>query len=82
MWNRLPDPYGKNSTEQEDADEAERIICGQIDKELPVPYLMLRHLNIEKYKDFIWHWFLVVGYEKEKHETWIDDGYLWGKRSV
>ena len=55
-----------------DADEAERIICGQIDKELPVPYLMLRHLNIEKYKDFIWHWFLVVGYEKEKHETWID----------
>ena len=55
-----------------DADEAERIICGQIDKELPVPYLMLRHLNTEKYKDFIWHWFLVVGYEKEKHETWID----------
>lgn len=33
---------------------------------------MLRHLNTEKYKDFIWHWFLVVGYEKEKHETWID----------
>ena len=30
------------------------------------------HLNTEKYKDFIWHWFLVVGYEKEKHETWID----------
>lgn len=55
-----------------DEDEAERIICGQIDKELPVPYLMLRHLNTEKYKDFIWHWFLVVGYEKEKHETWID----------
>ena len=49
-----------------DEDEAERIICGQIDKELPVPYLMLRHLNTEKYKDFIWHWFLVVGYEKRE----------------
>ena len=32
-----------------DEDEAERIICGQIDKELTVPYQMLRHLNTEKY---------------------------------
>ena len=52
--------------------EAYRRIKSQIDAGLPVPYLMLRHLNTEKYKDFIWHWFLVVGYEKEEHETWID----------
>ena len=49
------------------AEEAE-----QIDKGLPVPYLMLRHLNVEKYKDFIWHWFLVVGYEKNEQGMWID----------
>ena len=33
---------------------------------------MLRHLNVEKYKDFIWHWFLVVGYEKNEQGMWID----------
>ena len=54
------------------AEEAEKIICEQIDKGLPVPYLMLRHLNVEKYKDFIWHWFLVVGYEKNEQGMWID----------
>lgn len=53
-------------------EEAEKIICEQIDKGLPVPYLMLRHLNVEKYKDFIWHWFLVVGYEKNEQGMWID----------
>ena len=54
------------------AEEAEKIICELIDKGLPVPYLMLRHLNVEKYKDFIWHWFLVVGYEKNEQGMWID----------
>ena len=54
------------------AEEAEKIICEQIDKGLPVPYLMLRHLNVEKYKDFIWHWFLVIGYEKNEQGMWID----------
>ena len=54
------------------AEEAEKIICEQIDKGLPVPYLMLRHLNVEKYKDFIWHWFLVVGYEKNEQGMGID----------
>lgn len=54
------------------AEDAEKIICEQIDKGLPVPYLMLRHLNVEKYKDFIWHWFPVVGYEKNEQGMWID----------
>ncbi len=41
---------------------------------------MLRHLNVEKYKDFIWHWFLVVGYEKNEQGMsmmWL----LTGKKS-
>ncbi len=44
-------------------EEAEKAIKSRIDAGLPVPYLMLRHKMSEKYKDFIWHWFLVVGYE-------------------
>ena len=55
------------------------IICEQIDKGLPVPYLMLRHLNVEKYKDFIWHWFLVIGYEKNEAGYVDRCGYLRGK---
>mgnify|MGYP000744935886 CR=1 FL=1 len=64
-----------------DADEAERIICGQIDKELPVPYLMLRHLNTEKYKDLFWHWFWWSDMKKRS----MKHGLMWllmGKKSV
>lgn len=53
-------------------EEAEMLIRNQIDQGLPVPYLMLKHQNVEAYKDFIWHWFLVVGYETDAEGTWID----------
>lgn len=46
-------------------EEAAEIIRRQIDSRYPVPYLMLRHKN-QKFKDFIWHWFLVVGYEEKE----------------
>lgn len=44
--------------------EAREIICAQIDAGYPVPYLLLRHRNAEKFKDYIWHWFLLTGYEE------------------
>ncbi len=43
--------------------EARKMICAQIDAGYPVPYLLLRHLD-GKFKDYIWHWFLLVGYEE------------------
>ena len=52
-------------------EEAAEKIRRQIDAGLPVPYLMLRHKNVDKYKDFIWHWFLVVGYEDGPQEMYI-----------
>lgn len=52
-------------------EETAEKIRGQIDAGLPVPYLMLRHKNVDKYKDFIWHWFLVVGYEDTPQEMFI-----------
>ena len=55
-----------------DVEEAVELVRKQINQGYPVPYLMLRHLNVEKYKDFIWHWFLVVGYEKNEQGMWID----------
>lgn len=48
-------------------EEAAEVIQKQIDKGYPIPYLMLRHKD-RKFKDFIWHWFLLVGYEEK------DDG--------
>ncbi|MGF0032560.1 hypothetical protein ACQRBN_06275 [Bariatricus sp. SGI.154] len=47
-------------------EESACMIKSQIDAGMPVPYLMLKHKNEEAYKDFIWHWFLVVGYEETK----------------
>lgn len=52
-------------------EEAAVRIKEQLDFGLPVPYLMLRHKMAEKYKDFIWHWFLVVGYEETGEEIQI-----------
>ncbi|MEZ3488194.1 MAG: BtrH N-terminal domain-containing protein [Lachnospiraceae bacterium] len=45
-------------------EEARAVMKEQLDAGFPVPYLMLRHKMSGKYKDFIWHWFLVVGYEE------------------
>ena len=36
---------------------------------------MLRHKNKEKFEDFIWHWFLVIGYCL----AMIQPGYLYGR---
>lgn len=51
--------------------EAKQFVRQQIGKEIPIPYLMLRHKNKEKFEDFIWHWFLVIGYEEKEDGFWI-----------
>lgn len=43
-------------------EEAELKLREQIDKEIPVPCLMLKHKN-PNFKDYVWHWFLLTGYE-------------------
>ena len=43
----------------------------QINQGQPVPYLMLKHQDEEQFKDFIWHWFLVVGYEETENDFLI-----------
>ena len=56
---------GTNSVE-----DAKTFIKAQIDAGFPVPYLMLRHHD-EKFKDFIWHWFLLFGYEETEEDFLI-----------
>lgn len=48
--------------------EARQLIRTQIDAGIPLACLMLRHKDKEKFKDFIWHWFLIVGYEETQED--------------
>lgn len=48
---------------QRPKEEAAEVIKAQIDAGLPVPYLLLKHKD-PMLKDFVWHWFLLVGYEE------------------
>ncbi|MBR1692135.1 MAG: hypothetical protein IJ711_05095 [Lachnospiraceae bacterium] len=59
----------------------------QIDAGLPVPYLLLYHQNA-KLKEYVWHWFLLNGYEELENTfivkavtygayEWLDFASLW-----
>lgn len=43
--------------------EAKAAVIEQIDKGFPIPYLILEHRN-PSMADYVWHWFLLNGYEK------------------
>ena len=42
---------------------AAEFVKKQIDKKIPIPYLLLKHKNPD-FRNFLWHWFLVTGYEE------------------
>jgi len=44
-------------------EQAKEAVRKQIDLDLPIPFLLLRHKNYAM-RDFVWHWFLVIGYEE------------------
>ncbi|MBQ3447717.1 MAG: hypothetical protein IJG37_08755, partial [Synergistaceae bacterium] len=46
-----------------DYDSFAEAITNQLDRNFPVPYLMLMH-NDPKLDDFNWHWFNLAGYEQ------------------
>jgi|SRR3712207_1147741 len=41
--------------------EAVEVLKNQLDKNFPVPFLMLRNKN-NNVNDLVWHWFMLVGY--------------------
>ena len=52
------------------AREAAVFIKKKINEGTPVPYLMLRHKD-KKFADFVWHWFLCIGYEETADDLLI-----------
>lgn len=68
-------------------DEAKDMIKAQIEKDFPVPCLILKHRN-PSLKDYVWHWFLLTGYEEHEGTfmvkavtygewEWLDLRELW-----
>lgn len=52
-------------------EEARELVIRQIEKGYPIPCLLLKHRLAEKYKDYIWHWFLLVGYEEAGNDLLV-----------
>ena len=50
--------------------EAARKIISQIDNGIPIPFLLLQHKNVN-FKDLVWHWFMLVGYEEFENEFYV-----------
>lgn len=50
--------------------DAEAAVVRQIDAGLPVPFLMLNHID-DDMEDFEWHWFDLAGYERGER-TYVD----------
>ncbi len=50
--------------------EAEQAVIGQIEKDFPVPCLILRHQD-PGLEDYVWHWFLLTGYREKEGELQV-----------
>ena len=83
----IEDSYGGNQEGKEAYETAADIIKEQIGRGLPVPYLMLLHRD-KKLDDYMWHWFLLNGYDDEGgrlkvsvvsygKKIWMDLHHLW-----
>ena len=68
-------------------EDAREIIKQQIDGRYPIPTLILNHSN-PSFKDYVWHWFLINGYENSgkdflvktvtySHYRWLNLRELW-----
>ncbi len=62
-------------------DAAADLIRRQISKALPVPYLLLEHQDRKQFEDFIWHWFLVTGYE-ETEDDFLIQAATYGEKTM
>lgn len=54
-----------------DVEEAQAAVRRQIDRGLPIPYLLLYHKDKKQFGDFTWHWFLLTGYEEREGRFYV-----------
>ena len=51
-------------------EEAEAFIRDALKKNLPVPFLLLRHRD-KSFKDLNWHWFMITGYDVRNERSFL-----------
>lgn len=51
-------------------EKAREVVRIRIDKGFPIPTLILNHRN-KNYEDYVWHWFLINGYEEYEDEFFV-----------
>lgn len=51
-------------------DKARTAVKRQIDSGFPIPFLTLHHKN-PRLKDYVWHWFILAGYEEYEEEFFV-----------
>lgn len=56
---------------EEKEQDAKSIIIRQIDRQIPIPYLLLKH-KASQLKYLTWHWFMIVGYEETPRDFYIN----------
>lgn len=50
--------------------EAKEVVKLQIQKGIPIPFLLLKHQN-NRFSDFVWHWFLLTEFEECGEEFYV-----------
>lgn len=63
------DLYIEGISGDESYERARNAIKDRIDNGIIIPYLMLKHKS-PKFSDYVWHWFIVAGYE-QKNDTFM-----------
>lgn len=69
-------------TAYEDANPVQKAMLTvkkQIDSGFPIPYLLLRHRN-SQFRDLLWHWFMLTGYEEADGELYVKETTYGGFR--
>ena len=50
--------------------DSQETVCRQIDKNYPIPCLLLNH-QVSLLQDYVWHWFILNGYKVQDGEFFV-----------
>lgn len=56
--------------DKETVGDAIKVVKNQIDHGFPIPFLLLHHKNYN-FRDLLWHWFMLTGYEQAEDDFFV-----------
>lgn len=66
-----PELRMKIVSDDEEVEKVDELLKKRLDHGYPVPFLLLKHENRSVFEDYIWHWFMIIGYENEGKELLV-----------